>query len=326
MLKAVFPSTKRRILVVDEDQQSASIIRESLAQQGHEVTIAHTASDAKQFVHSLPPHLVMIDVHAPNLNGMDLLLELRALASNFSIIIISDKNSPQEVAGGLDAGADDYIAKPFHKNELVARVRAQLRLRDMNEQLLSSNARLQELVDLDDLTGLLNMRSTFERLEYELKRGKRYNRRVCVVMMDMDHFKSVNDGHDHLFGSFVLSEVGKVIRSSIRTIDIAARYGGDEFLIVLSEIDKEAAFSFCERLRLSIEEYDFQNGPDRMKLTTSIGFSLTDPNFPEVDPRQLVRVADWALYDAKRSGRNRICFYDLADHPEFSNQTFKKAQ
>ncbi|MEY4616157.1 MAG: hypothetical protein RJB66_1117 [Pseudomonadota bacterium] len=326
MLKAVFSSTQRRILVVDEDLGLTSLIRTTLEHQGHEVTVTDNALSAKELVLSWHPHLVLIDVHAPSLNGMDLLTDLRDSESLCSIIIISDKNSPDEIAAGLDSGADDYISKPFDKNELVARVRAQLRLRDMNEQLLSNNARLQELVDIDDLTGLLNMRSTFERLEHELMRGKRHERTVCVIMMDMDHFKGVNDGHDHLFGSFVLSEVGKIIRSSIRNIDIAARYGGDEFLMVLSEVDKEAAFSFCERLRQSVEAYTFKSGSDTMKLTASIGFSLTDPKRPDVDPKQLVRVADWALYEAKRSGRNRVCFFDLAEHPEFSQQTYKKAQ
>ena len=319
---------KRRILVVDNDSETAKLIHTTLQSHGYQVRWSSNSQEAMITIDSWIPQLIIIDVHGAELNGMKILEQLRSHPEHFSVIIISDKNTPEEIIAGLDAGADDYISKPFNPNELLARVRAQLRIKDLNDQLLRTNARLKELVDTDDLTGLLNMRSTYSRLEFEIARGKRYHRTVCVVMMDMDHFKSVNDGHDHLFGSFVLSEVGNLIRSSIRNVDIAARYGGDEFLIVLSELDLEAAYSFCERLRMSVENHVFQNGPDLMRLTTSIGFAMTDPNSPDVDAKQLVRVADWALYDAKKMGRNRVCYFDLAEHPEFMQSTpkVKKAQ
>jgi diguanylate cyclase (GGDEF)-like protein len=316
----------RRILVVDDDHEMVEVIQLVLENHGYQVKACFSAMDALELLDTWQPHLIIIDVNLPRLNGMDAVKRLRSHPEHFSVIMISGNNAPEEVIAGLDAGADDYISKPFDPKELLARVRAQLRIKDLNDQLLRSNARLKEMVDTDDLTGLLNMRSLYTRLDYEIARGKRYNRTVCVVMMDMDHFKSVNDGHDHLFGSFVLSEVGKLIKGSIRNVDIAARYGGDEFLIVLTEIDRESAHLFCERLRFKIEEYLFQNGPDEMNLTTSIGFAITDPNSPDIDAKQLVRVADWALYDAKRSGRNRVCYFDLAEHPEFMQQPVKKAQ
>src|SRR5690606_31562220 len=131
----------------------------------------------------------------------------------------------------------DYIPKPFVPLEFLARVRTQLRIKDLHDQLRLMNEKLKELVDTDDLTGLFNMRSLYQKLDVELARARRYQRQVGVVMMDMDYFKSVNDGHDHLFGSYVLSQVGAIIRKTIRTTDIAARYGGDEFLIVLTEIN-----------------------------------------------------------------------------------------
>lgn len=326
MLSAVSNNHQRRILVVDDDLQWSERIFSSLHSHGYQVKAASTANQALEYFDSWRPHLIVIDVNIPSLNGTQVIRELRAHPEHFSVIIVSDKNNPEEVIAGLDAGADDYLSKPFNPKELLARVRAQLRIKDLNDQLVRSNARLKELVDTDDLTGLLNMRSIYSRLEFEIARGKRYNRTVCVAMMDMDQFKSVNDGHDHLFGSFVLSEVGKLIKASIRNVDIAARYGGDEFLIVLTELSRDAAFSFCERLRQSVANYLFQNGSDEMRLTTSIGFAITDPEHPDIDARQLVRVADWALYDAKRSGRNCVCYFDLAEHPEFMRQPVKKAQ
>jgi diguanylate cyclase (GGDEF)-like protein len=128
-------------------------------------------------------------------------------------------------------------------------------------------------------------------------------------MMDMDHFKSVNDGHDHLFGSYVISQVGKIIKQSTRNIDIAARYGGDEFLVVLTEVNYDGAILFCERLRKVIEKNTFQSGTDSKKLTASLGFAITRPG-ESISARELVRRADHALYHAKRNGRNKVCFFD----------------
>ena len=326
MLHSTSSINLRRILIIDDDPEIVDVIRKSIELYGYLSNFTYSALEALEIIDNWQPHLIIIDVNMPHLNGIEAVKRLRTKQERFSIIMISGNNEPDEIIAGLDAGADDYIAKPFDPKELVARVRAQLRIKDLNDQLIRSNARLKEMVDTDDLTGLFNMRSLYSRLEYEIARGKRYNRTVCVVMLDIDHFKSVNDGHDHLFGSFVLSEVGKVIKLSTRNIDIAARYGGDEFLIVLTEIDREAVYTFCDRLRMRIEQTLFQNGPDEMTLTLSVGFSITNPLNPDIDAKQLVRVADWALYEAKKSGRNRVCYYDLAEHPEFMQQPVKKAQ
>jgi len=130
-------------------------------------------------------------------------------------------------------------------------------------------------------------------------------------MIDMDKFKNVNDGHDHLFGSFVLSEVGKIIRQNTRTVDIPARYGGDEFLIVLSEVPLSGVEHFCEKLRQKIEQTTFSQGPDSIKLTLSLGYATFDSSANEqIQAKELVRKADVALYEAKRSGRNCVVAYN----------------
>lgn len=296
----------RRILVVDNDPDSLEIISEALSWEGYAVQRTTSGKEALELIQNWEPDLLVLERNMPQMNGLEVIRDLRRKFSYVSIIFMSGDASTEAVIEGLDAGADDYVAKPFDPLELLARVRAQIRNKDLHDQLRFANERLKELVDTDDLTGLFNMRSLFQRLEVELERGRRYNRQVAVVMLDMDHFKSVNDGHDHLFGSFVLSEVGKIIRQSIRSLDIGARYGGDEFLIVLTETDAEGTRKFCERLRKAIEKHHFVNGPDSIHRTASLGFAITHPGQAGVDPRSLVRAADMALYQAKHGGRNCV--------------------
>ena len=177
--------------------------------------------------------------------------------------------------------------------------------------ITSVNEKLQQLVDIDDLTELFNMRSIYQKIEGEIGRSRRHNRHIGVVMMDMDDFKRVNDGNDHLFGSYVLSDVGRIIRETMRQGDFAARYGGDEFLIVLTDTNIEGATRFSERLRSRIANQVFQNKNQTIRLTASMGFALLDPSLMEIDARSLVRCADNALYESKRTGKNCVSAYDM---------------
>ena len=304
-------SKDRKILVVDDDPDSLEIIAEALSWEGYDVRKTTSADIAMELIEDWRPDLSVLDVNMPVKDGPQFLKELKAIDPYMAVMFISGNTTTEAVIAGLDSGADDYIPKPFDPLELLARVRTQLRLKDLNAQLRVANERLKELVDIDDLTGLFNMRSVYQKIEQELERCRRFSRHCCVVMMDMDYFKSVNDGHDHLFGSFVLGEVGKIIQENIRNIDLAARYGGDEFLIVLTETNKEGALVFCERLRASIEAQVFKNDKDEIRLTSSIGFAITAAGDTTMDAKTLVRTADNALYEAKHAGRNCVRFTDI---------------
>jgi len=281
---------------------------EPLRWEGYDARGVTTEEAAHKLVETWIPHIVILDWMAPSMAGLRILRILRERLAHVSCVFVSENSSTEAIIEALDAGADDYIVKPFVPLELLARIRTQLRIRDLHEQLLYANEKLKELVDTDDLTGLYNMRSLYQRLDFEMERARRFGREVCVVMMDMDFFKTVNDGHDHLFGSYVLSEVGKIIRACTRNIDIPARYGGDEFLVVLTETNFEGAMYFCQRLREHVEKTTFKNGDDMIQLTASLGFALTIPG-DNLSARELVRKADHALYDAKRAGRNQVCFH-----------------
>jgi len=294
-----------KILVVDDDPAISKLVRMALESESYQVLVANSGKEAIKEMSDWRPHLVLLDVSMPGLNGIDTLKYLRAYDEYVSTLFVSGKSDVDDVVRGLDAGADDYIRKPFDAKELLSRVRTQLRIKQLNDKLKSANEKLKELVEKDDLTGLYNMRSLYDR--------RRFNRSVSVIMMDMDYFKNVNDSHDHLFGSFVLQEVGSIIRENIRNVDFGARYGGDEFLIVLVEIGVEEAKLFAERLKTIIKKYEFKQGEHSSYQTVSIGMAVTEKKNSTVDARSLVRYADHALYKAKDQGRNCVVVFDLAE-------------
>lgn len=300
----------RPILVLDEDPETLELLMEPLRWEGYDVRGLTSPSEASEFLNYWKPQMIIVDPDFASSDGLEYLNSLQGHLDTTSLIVISSNTATDRITQCLDLGASDYIISPFVPLEFLARVRAQLRYRDAREELISANQKLLELVEIDDLTGLFNMRSIYQKLEFEMERGKRFNRPVTVVMIDMDKFKLVNDGHDHLFGSYILSEVGKIIKQSTRTVDIPARYGGDEFLIVLSETPLAGVEMFCERLRKKVEQMTFSQGEDSINLTLSIGFATTQAG-ENLAPKELVRRADMALYEAKRTGRNRVVSFDI---------------
>lgn len=301
------PNKSRKILVIDDDPQGIDVILEPLKWEGYNVVGAHSLEEGMHVIDTWMPLIIIIDFSDKDMR-IRAIAKIREARPFASLLLLSDESSTEAIILGLDSGADDYIVKPFVPLELLARIRTHLRIRDLQDQLMYANEKLKELADTDDLTGLQNMRSLYHKLDFELQRARRFGRQVCVIMFDMDYFKGVNDGHDHLFGSFVISEMGKIVRANTRNIDIPARYGGDEFLIVLTEVNFEGALFYCERLRKSVEGTLFRSGDDEIQLTISVGFAVTDP-YENISPKELVRRADHALYEAKETGRNRVCYY-----------------
>jgi len=298
------------ILAVDDDLDNLVLVARTLEYEGYRVEIVSSGEEALDRLKVIKPDLVLLDINMPGISGLDTLKMLRARDEYVSVIFVSARNDTEDVIRGLDTGSD--VCKPFDPLELLARVRAQLRIKDLTDRLTVANRRLQELVDIDDLTGLYNMRSVYQKLELEISRAKRGQRGLAVVMMDMDNFKLVNDQHDHLFGSYVLSEVGKLITTNIRGEDFGARYGGDEFMVALTETTFDGPLKFANRLRERIEAHQFTKDGCSMKLTASMGIAYALPAVQSIDARTLVRRADHAMYEAKRTGRNRCVFIDTS--------------
>ena len=297
--------TGRRVLIVDDEPLNLKLMAEALSVEKFAVEQASSGEMALEKIENWHPELVLLDYSMPGMNGLETLKMLRQKQNYVAVIIVSANTEQELVVDCLGGGADDYIRKPFRFAELISRVKVRFRIKDLNDQLQAANAKLQELAVTDDLTGLFNMRQMYDKIDFELRRAKRYDRRVACIMMDIDHFKEVNDSHDHLFGSFVIKELGKLIRRNMRDVDFAARYGGDEFLIVLTETTEAGTQTFAERLRATIEAHVFDDGKATLKRTCSFGYAVSNPKSP-IDARELVRQADHALYESKNSGRNRV--------------------
>jgi diguanylate cyclase (GGDEF)-like protein len=297
---------EQKILIIDDDRDNLKIVSRLLSHEGYKTVTANSGVEGLQAINTMKVDLIILDINMPGLDGFQTLRLLRQREEYVSVIFLTGQDNTDDLIRGLEAGALDYICKPYNPLELVARVKSQLKFKQTQDELRTANKKLQSLVDIDDLTGLYNMRTIYDRINHEIERARRYKHGLAVIMMDMDHFKRVNDNHDHLFGSFVLSEVGQLIKKNIRSVDFAARYGGDEFLICLSQTESLGALRFTDRLRKRISATEFVSADDRIFLSASFGVGIIEGGKEIIDAHTLVRVADCKLYEAKENGRDRV--------------------
>ena len=303
---------KRRILLVDDRKENIVLLSEALTRENWDVRSATTGIQALVVTEEWKPDLVILDQNMPGMTGLETLSQLKVRMIDMDVMFVSGQTDSALIRAALDAGADDFLRRPFSMIELVSRVRVRFRIRDLrqelqetNQKLTDANVKLAELADHDDLTGLYNMRSLARHLTLELEKAYRANTQVGCLMIDMDHFKNVNDDNDHLFGSYVLQCVGDILKQSVRAIDYPARYGGDEFLVAIVGANFEGTLTLAERLRTVVSQSQFSQGKSKAHLTASIGFALS-PLGHRITPSNLIQVADHALYEAKNTGRNKI--------------------
>jgi two-component system, cell cycle response regulator len=303
---------KRKILLVDDRRENIVLLSEALSRESWDVRSATTGIQALVLAEEWHPDLVILDQNMPGMSGLETLSQLKVKMIDMDVMFVSGQTDSALIRAALDAGADDFLRRPFSMIELVSRSRVRFRIRDLrqelqetNQKLSDANIKLAELADHDDLTGLFNMRSLSKYLALELEKAYRAKTQVGCLMIDMDHFKSVNDENDHLFGSYVLQCVGDILKQSVRAIDYPARYGGDEFLVVIVGAHFEGTVTLAERLRSVISQSHFTQGKSKANLTASVGFALS-PREIKITPSNLIQVADHALYEAKNSGRNKI--------------------
>ncbi len=299
-----------RVLVVDDDAANRRLVTETLDGAGYEIVTAADGVEALEKMRRDPPDLMILDVMMPRMNGLEVCRIVKSSASDtfIPIILVTVKNDIDSKVAGLNLGADDYIGKPYNPVELRARAESMLRIKALQDRINSKRRELESLSLTDDLTGLLNHRAMQKRLKDEFSRAQRYNDPLSLLMIDVDHFKAVNDTHGHQVGDRVLKELAQVILESVREIDVAARYGGEEFLVILPQTHFSGSLAVAERVWRSVGEHQFAPDESDLRLTVSIGISFF-PNKSVSTSDRLVALADEALYQAKRDGRNRICLH-----------------
>jgi diguanylate cyclase (GGDEF)-like protein len=253
-----------------------------------------------------PPPMAVLDWVMPELTGPEVCRRVReTLREPYTyILLLTSKNTKGETVEGLEAGADDYIVKPFDQHELQVRLRAGQRIIDLQLNLLQAREELRERASKDLLTMLPNRSAIAHTLENEISRCHRDRRTVGIILLDLDHFKKVNDTMGHFAGDAVLRETALRLRSNMRPYDQVGRYGGEEFLVVLPNCDLEQAANQAERMRLRLHATGMLVDGRELQVSASFGVTISDGS--ERSPDVFVRVADEALYRAKANGRNRI--------------------
>ena len=314
------------VLIADDSAFEVEQIKAIFAKMGFEISWAYTGAEAIKQARRKLPDLILLDVVLPDITGHDVCRLLRAHpeTANIPLIMITVRDKTEDKVLGFEQGANDYITKPFDPRELKARVRACLRMKQLQDDLTQKNEEykallkhVQELAITDPVTGLFNRRYFKEVLQQEFSRAQRYGTLFACFMIDVDHFKRINDSYGHEAGDRVLSDLSRLLQSQIRDVDLIARYGGDEFAILLPESSREKACQIANRIREAVcnEAYPFL--PKGQRVTLSIGISgLPDVGLQQAS--QIISTADFALYRAKRNGKNRVeaaTFQELGAHP-----------
>ena len=296
-----------KILAADDNPISQTMLRSMLTKWGYEVVTASDGDRAWQVLQSPDaPSMAILDWMMPGQDGVEICRRLRTLgkASYTYVLFLSARSESQDLVEALDAGADDYLTKPFNSSELRARLRAGRRIIELQEQLLAAQEELRLRATHDSLTGLLNRFAIMEILRRELARCGREGQPNSILMADLDKFKQINDSFGHQAGDAVLRETAARMQTSFRCYDSIGRYGGEEFLIVLPGCAAGDAWILGERLRTLIAASPFVVGEQQLAVNCSIGCA-TQPTGESLDADLLIRFADTALYEAKASGRNR---------------------
>ncbi len=295
-----------RILVVDDRAANRELLEAILEEEGFCPILACSGKEGLRLAIQDPPDVILLDVAMPEMDGFDVCRHLqRNLETALTpvIFVTARADDTESVCHGLALGASDYITKPFDPDELVARVRAALRLKEEND-------RLRLLALTDPLTGLGNRRATSGQINSRLSRWRRRQEPFALLMADIDHFKRINDTYGHEAGDQVLTSLSDLLLDVARTEDSVGRIGGEEFVILLDHAHRETAVQVAERLRERVAQLSIPwKGGTPLTITLSIGVISSDDLAPAIRQRGVLRCADDALYRAKEGGRNRVVYY-----------------
>jgi two-component system cell cycle response regulator len=302
------------VLAVDDSAIYRKLVEQSLMGQQYEVLFAKNGREAIDLFAKHQPAVVITDWSMPDISGLELCRLIRRDFQGFHshLILLTSNSDKEQLVEGLAAGADDYLTKPFHSGELVARIAVGRRIVDLHREIQAKNRLLEELALTDALTGLPNRRAVGVWASRELSAAARHDFAFWVVLADLDLFKKVNDTYGHDAGDTVLKTFAEILKTHTRQSDICARLGGEEFLVMMTHSDRGGTKTAVERMRKQFENTTFTFGNSTVSATASFGIAGFRGTKPP-DWNALVECADTALYAAKRKGRNRIEFEGLPE-------------
>ncbi len=304
---------KPTILCVDDEPKNLELLEALLVPRGYDVITAVNGSEALAKVALYSPDLILLDVTMPGLDGYEVCKKLKSTIETqfLPVVMVTALREEEEKIKGIEAGCDDFISKPFDRHELLARVKSLLRIKSLYDQLKLLNGLLGKLSVTDPLTDLYNRRYLVSRIQVEIKKVHSIKGACSCLIIDVDGFKQINDKHGHSFGDEVLKCLAKLLRESVRTIDVVARYGGDEFFILAPDTDEKNAREIKEKILRKIEEGPFEIGEVNIHVGVSIGIStfygkeskgeILDAALLGKLMDKLINDADKKLYIAKES-------------------------
>jgi len=296
-----------QIAIIDDDPIARQILRSSLSRLGLEVMEFPDGNSAWECFITNPPRFVITDWLMPSLDGLDLIRNIRSAKFHgyTYTIILTGKEDKSDVVAGLNAGADDFLSKPFDISELRACVNIGLRVLGLEDDLVRSREQMERMAMYDYLTGLLSRRAVYSHLQGEIERFHREGGSISVLMLDLDHFKEINDSYGHMVGDQALCLVAEQITQSVRPYDWAARWGGDEFLVILPKTTCEQAEAVCSRILSRIGKITITVADkEPLQMHTSIGVASATEINDGID--SLIQAADEALYAAKAKGKDSV--------------------
>jgi len=297
-----------KILIADDDRMSRRLLMKTLEREGYEVIAVDNGKLALQQL-SLPegPRLALLDWMMPELDGPGVCSEIRKQHERpyIHLVLVTSKSEKRDIVAGLEAGADDYLTKPWDPAELTARLRVGQRILQLEDRLVEARETMRFKATHDPLTSLFNRGVIVDLLARELTRTRREGGCTVLMLGDLDHFKSVNDGYGHVVGDEVLREVARRLLGAVRSYDFVGRYGGEEFLIVVNNCNSNHAVVRAEEVRNGIADHPIQTTVGPLPITMSLGvFASRDWNLNLVE--EVLAEADAALYCAKANGRNCV--------------------
>jgi diguanylate cyclase (GGDEF)-like protein len=306
---------RKRILVIDDDPETARLLRTWFKGRDYGIEDAPDAVEGLKLAVRSDPDIILLDIRMPGMDGLATARHLKTdpVTRSIPIILLTACHEVNVKVEGFASGADDYVTKPFEFEEVDARIRAMLRKRELYvklegtvRDLQATNKQLEELLVVDEKTGLYNYRQFRQKLEEEWLRAERYGTPLSLIMLDLDDFKRLNDTRGHLAGDLALQEFATLVAGGARATDMAARYGGEEFAIVLPHTNGSMAVRVAERIREAARQFVFLADENPTHMTVSAGVA-TYPSSAGVDsPDALIRIADQALYRAKQAGKDRV--------------------